>query len=216
MADPRHAPPDPGSPLPDIQRALEEQYTDEVRDHAHRYAEQRARRVRKAGRPIPKNYADELLQDALTSVWLGTRRWDPLRTPLLYRLITIIKDRTWREIRRAQTYQHLSFDAAANDSSIDMEAAMRVRAEASVGDLRLATFTAHVVEELRALARNDEQACRILACWAQGLVEPDEIMAQTGLTRPAFEAARLRILRLSKRLPPELREAALDLLRSAS
>lgn len=220
MADPTRDGSHPGPPPPETLRALDEQYTDAVRDQAHRYAEHRAKRVRRAGWPIPTRYAEELVHDAIASIWMGTRRWDPQRTLLYFRLCSIIKDRTWHEIKRAQGRRHVVFDLAANDDSAlggDVEASLA--AGASAGDLSpvvLAALTLRVVEELRDLAGENEEARVILAAWDQGFIERDEVLAVTGLTTHAYDAARQRILRLSKRLPPELREAAHDLLRRVS
>ncbi len=219
MADPRPDAARPGPPPPEILRALDEQYTDAVRDAAHRYAEQRATRVRRAGWPIPKNYAEELVHDAFASIWLGARRWDPQRTPLHYQLCSIIKDRTWHEIKRAQQRQHLAFDLVANDDALDGEVESALVAGASAGDLSavvLAALTLRVAEALRQLARDDDEARAILGAWEQGFIEREEVMAVTDLTDHAYDAARQRILRLAKRLPPELREAAHDLLRRVS
>ncbi len=219
MADPTRDGSHPGPPPPDALRALDEQYTDAVRDQAHRYAEQRAKRVRRAGWPTPSNYAEELVHDALASIWMGTRRWDPRRTPLYFRLCSIIKDRTWHEIKRAQGRKHVLFDIAANDSAIGGDVEASLAAGASAGDLSpvvLAALTLRVVEALRELGNQDERARVILAAWAEGFIERDEVLAVTRLTPHAYDAARQRILRLAKRLPPELREAGHDLLRRVS
>ncbi len=219
MADPTRDGSHPGPPPPDTLRALDEQYTDAVRDQAHRYAEQRAIRVRRAGWPIPTNYAEELVHDAFASLWMGTRRWDPRRTPLYFRLCSIIKDRTWHEIKRAQGRRHVVFDLAANDSALGGDVEASLAAGASAGDLSpvvLAALTLRVVEALRDLASKNEEARLILAAWEQGFIERDEVLAVTGLTAHAYDATRQRILRLSKRLPPELREAAHELLRRVS
>ena len=219
MADPRRDGSPPGPPPPDTLRALEEQYTDTVRDRAHRYADQRATRVRRAGWPIPTNYAEELVHDAIASIWMGTRRWDPQRTPLYFRLCSIIKDRTWHEIKRAHTRKHVVFDVAVNDSTLDGDVEASLAAGASAGDLSpvvLAALTLRVVEALRELAAASEEARLILAAWEQGFIERDEVLAVTQLTAHAYDATRQRILRLARRLPPELREAAHDLLRRVS
>jgi len=219
MADSRQDPSRTGPSLPDIQRALDEQYTDTVRDQAHRFAEKRASLVRRAGRPIPRNYAAELVHDAMTSIWLGVRRWDPHKMPLVIRLWSIIKDRTWREIRQTKRHQHVSFDLAANDASLDADVQEALSTAESTDEgptLEMVVLVHRVVDALRDLGRGDDDARAILGCWDHGFLESDDVITLTGLSEPAFRAARQRILRLAKRLPPDLREAALDLLRSAS
>ena len=103
--------------------------------------------VRRAGRPIPPNYAEELVHDAMASIWLGTRSWDPQRTPLCPHLCLIIKDRTWREIKRTQRHRHVSFDLAVNDSLSDDGAELddaRAQAEKAASALEA---TRHAMEE---------------------------------------------------------------------
>jgi len=219
MADPMNDTTRLGPTLPDIQRALDEHYTIAVRETVHRFAEWRAALVRMAGRPVPKDYAKELAHDAYTSIWLGLRGWDPERIPLDARLCWIIKDRSWWEIRQAKKRRHVSFDLAIHDPALDVEAAIAIDVAASATDhtrFEIAGLYRQVIASLHELARDDENARAILRCWAQGFVEHDDIRALTGLTKPAFRAAYDRILRLAKRLPPELREAALELLRRVS
>jgi hypothetical protein len=131
----------------------------------------------------------------------------------------IIKDRTWWEIRQTQKRQHVSFDLAVHDPALDVEFAMSIDVAASAADptrFEIVGLTRQVITSLHELARDDDDARAILRCWAQGFVEHDDIRALTGLTKLAFRAAHERILRLAKRLPPELREAALELLRRVS
>jgi len=241
MADPPNDDPSlPRPSLPDIQRALAEQYTDNIRHRAERFAKKRAWMVGRAGIPIPalKKYAEELAHDAMASVWLGTRNWDPAR-PLLPRLCWIIKDRTWRETKRAQRHQHVSFDLAANDAEVidhadapDDEPMLRTRsandlghdvetalASASFGDcapIMLATLARKVVDALQQLAQRDATVRAILDAWELGFIERDEVVLVTCLTKRAYDAGRKRIRRLAKRLPPDLREAVDDILRRAS
>jgi hypothetical protein len=80
----------------------------------------------------------------------------------------------------------------------------------------MVSLVRRIVEALHQLARDDDEVRAILGCWDHGFTESEDVITLTGLAEPAFRAARQRILRLEKRLPPDLREAALDLLRSAS
>jgi DNA-directed RNA polymerase specialized sigma24 family protein len=220
MADPKHDASAVGPTLPEIQRALDEHYTVAVRDTAHRFAELRAALVRKAGWPIPKNYPKELVHDAYVSIWLGLRRWDPERMPLHARLCWIIKDRTWREIGQANRRQHVVFDVAANDPKVDIEGALAVGGVAASAhgatQMEIVVLARQVVVALLDLARKDPEARAIVGCWAQGFIEREDVCALTRMTTATYHAARERILRLSKRLPPELREAAQNLLRRVS
>ncbi len=241
MADPPSNDPSPPEPsLPDIQDALTVQYTDEIKKRVERFARKRAWFVRRAGVAIPSldDYAEELAHDAMATVWLGVRRWNPSR-PIGPRLCWIIKDRTWREIVRAQQYEHVSFDLAANDAAIEgaeetvEDRAWQARdlgakvgidvdqslAGGSLGDsdeIQFDVLSRQVVDAVVELARRNEAVRAILGCWEQGFFEREEIMLITGLSEHAYDAARQKIRRLAKRLPPDLRAAVHDLLRRVS
>jgi len=73
-----------------------------------------------------------------------------------------------------------------------------------------------VASELKMIAHGDANAQTVLDCWRVGIIEPDAVMARTGLRLAAYKATRKRLLALSKRLPSELAEAARDVLRSVS
>jgi len=218
MADPTNDASHRGPTLPNIQRALSEQYTDAVRDVVHRYAEQRAKLVRAAGRPIPnpKTYARELVDDAYASLCVGIRRWDPTRGPLDARLCWLIKERTWHEIAETKRHEHVSFDLATADPDLDIETALAAASIVETAPIEMVVLTRRVVRALQELGQNLPDVRAILRCWEHGFTEPEDVRALTGLTLPAFKAARERIFRLAKRLPPELREAAHDLLRRVS
>lgn len=220
MADPRDdVPSPPGSPLPDIQRALDEQYTDVVRKKAHRFAERRVAQMRWSRRPIPKNYAAELVHDAYTSIWLGVRSWNPSES-LYHRLRSLIKERTSREMTRAKRYEHVPIDLAANDPEYDAGLEAELAASSFTDDaplitMRMTRLARQVADEMHRLADDDQEIRAILRCWERGFTEPQDVLALTGLAESRFKHARERILRLAKKLPPELREAVHDLLRSA-
>ncbi|KAB2899468.1 MAG: hypothetical protein F9K40_10250 [Kofleriaceae bacterium] len=241
MADPPTADPNPPRPslsLSDIRDALGVHYTDRIRLKAERYARHRAWMVRRAGQPVPglTAYAKELVHDAMSSIWMGARSWDP-RTPLLARLCFIVQDRTWHEVKHAQRHQRLSFDVAANDSGfddndlgaeeraflsardrgvVDLDRALAAGSRIDYSPLQVATLARQVIDALAPLGRDDRAVRAIVSAWEHGFVDCDDVLAFTGLSESAYRAALKRIRRLARRLPPDLREAALDLLRSAS
>lgn len=65
------------------------------------------------------------------------------------------------------------------------------------------------------LAR-DLEAAAVVKCWAEGVIEKDEVMRLTGLSEAAYNCAREKLRNTSRSLPSELRETARDLLRSAA
>ena len=211
----------PAAPPPATLSALDEQYTASVVRQARRYAEHRAVHVRRAGRAVPSTYARELVDDAHADTWLGHVTWDPERCDLIVHLRGVIHDRTWKEIRRAARYPHFSIDAPANDRAwaidrTEVEHALAHATRNDVSPIAVCALFIRVCEELRRMVGNDRDALAVLWCWQQSILDRDEVMAVAGLDEAAYERARKRILYLSRNLPPELREAAHDQLRSAS
>ncbi|MBZ0231420.1 MAG: hypothetical protein K8M05_03655 [Deltaproteobacteria bacterium] len=159
------------------------------------------------------------MQDALGDTWKGTLRWDPARRSLLDHVRNAIRWRAWTDARHARRFPHVAWNTAAND-----EAAIRIEVEVldaspadDAGPLILVGLIVTLAAELRRLVADDDgDAAAILLCWADSIVERDEVLERTGLTTAQYKAARKRLLYLAERLPPELREVARDILRSAS
>lgn len=212
--------PNPVLPPPATLRAIDQQNTPQMRAEAHRYAESRLRYVRGAGRPIPKDYAEELVNDAVADTWLGIARWDPSRCSLLIHVCGEILDRTSKEARHGRRYRRVTFELAANDpSDVALIQHHHDLTYGSQGDCAPIVFAAHVfriANALDALASGDDDAQAVFLCWRDGVTVRSEVMARTSLSRAAYKAARKRLLALRDKLPPELREAAYDLLRSIS
>jgi hypothetical protein len=197
-----------------ILRAFDEQNTSELRIEARRSAESRVRYVRDAGHPVPKNYATELVDDAITDTRLGIAKWDPARCSLLVHIRGLIRERTAKEVRRGRRFQRVPIHVAANDSS-DALCVEHVpdRESASAAFVGLVF---RLASELKRIAHDDANAQTVLGCWHVGIVERDAVMARTGLTLAAYKATRKRLFSFSKRLSPELGESTRDVLRSAS
>jgi len=89
------------------------------------------------------------------------------------------------------------------------------QSKCSPSDLR-AMLTA-ICQELRPRLSCDHEASGVVRCWEDGSMERDIVMQMTGLTEAGYERTVKRLFYASRRrLPPELREAAQDLLRKAS
>ncbi|MBP6627867.1 MAG: hypothetical protein KA297_00460 [Kofleriaceae bacterium] len=207
------------SPSPGVLAAFRDQATPALYLAAHRFARQWAKLPRRAGRRVDHLYARELVQDALADTWSGTLRWDPARRSLLHHVRNAIRWRAWNDARHARRFQHVPWNTAANDEAsarIEVEVHDATNTQTDAGPLILVGLIVTLAAELRRLATGDDEANAILDCWAEGVVERDEVMARTHLSAAQYKAARRRLLYLVKRLPPELREAAGDILRSAS
>ena len=213
----------------DNEDAFDLQNTCELRNAAYRFAKSRVRYIRNAGQPIPKNYAAELVDEALIDTRLGIVRWDPARCELRAHIHGVIRARTAKEARRARRLVRIPICSSADDFSADCPDCPGSFSGSFSGFLRVEDLpervsssgavvglVLRVAVELKLIAHGDANAQVVLDCWQAGIVEPDAVMAHTGLTVVAYKAARRRLLSLSKRLTPELTEAAREVLRSVS
>ena len=146
---------------------------------------------------------------------------EPAATPVLpppATLLAIDQQNTAALRTEARRYRRISFDVAANDPK-DARAIHHHLTHASQGDCSPIMFAAlvfRIANALKDLAQGDPDALAMLACWRDGVTVGGEVLARTQLTTAAYKATRKRLLTLRDKLPPELRDAAHDLLRSAS
>ena len=218
MADHRDDEPDGASPSPGVLAAFRAQATPELYKAAERSARKWAQLPRRAGRRVDNLYIRELVNDAIQDTWTGALQWDPERQTLLQHIRDVIRGRAWNDARQARRFPHVAWNAAANDESSDrieiqiLEARTDDQLDAPV----LALLIQELAAELREHVADNPAARAILDCWADGVVECDEILSRTGLSRNKFKAGRRRLLSCTRLLPDELRDAARDFLRRAS
>lgn len=205
-----------GEPPPATRQALEEQTTPELMKRARQYAQTRVTLVRRAGIPVSKTYARELVDDAHADTWTGGLPWDPSQCSLLVHLCQAIKYRTWAEIRRMRRAPLVSLHGSANDgtTSRQIEHALADATHGGRSPVILDAISATVFQELRRLVPTGHEAAVLLQCWEDGFITRDEAMRRAGLSESAYDRARKRLLYLSRRLPPALRESVQHLLRS--
>lgn len=201
-------------PLPATRLALEAQTTPELLRQARQYAQTRAPLVRRAGRPVSKTYACELVDDAHTDTWTGDLPWDPSQCSLLEHLCQAIKRRTWLEIRHGRRVSLVSLHGSATDGTMSrqLEHALAQVTQGESRPLALCAISATVCHEMRRLVLNDPEAAALLRCWETGCVAREEALVRSGLSKRAYEGARKRLLYLSRYLTPALRESAQDCL----
>ncbi len=216
------------SPPPETLREIREQYTPELHHVLLRFAQQRARMVRQAGRPCPppQHYGAELLHDARVDTWVGIRWWEPPRCSLGYHLRRAIQSRSWAEIKQGPRFRSLDL-YVANDDGDDDNGGGRPDPDAeqitegliaSSGSLGLFVFPALVARVCNALrpAAKDHATIALVRAWERGFCEKEEILEITDLTEDDYRRARDRLFYASRDLPPDLRQLVQDLLRSAS
>jgi len=203
--------------------AFRKQLTAEFMQDARRYARKRAKLVREVGRRNDPGYHHDLVQQALADTWSGAASWNPSRRSLLEHVYDLVKQRTFNDRRSLRTERHVSIHAptrAANDeislTARTIEEQISETSDRRVSPVLVSHLLDRVVSELHRLTARDADARAIIGCWSRGFIEASDVMTLTGFSEYHYHKVRERILYLAKYLPPELREAAEELLRSAS
>jgi hypothetical protein len=200
------------------QKALAAQTTPALLKELLRYARGRVKLLRRAGRPVSRTLARELLDDAHADTLLGEVPWDPSKCSLLKHLRREIRKRTWLELRHARSFKLQSLHEPSNDEEVspDVERALQNLTPSDCDPNMLSALTAMVCQQLGILVHRDYEAATVAACWEAGYMERDEIIHRTGLTEAAHERARKRLLYASRSLSPDIHETVHDILKSAS
>lgn len=207
----------PPPPLTIVVQALEAQTTPGLMRELQRYAESRVQLLRRAGSPVSATHARELVADVCADTRMGVLPWDPQRCNLSRHLRNAIKQRTWRELRHLRRFEFVAWHEISNDGAIAEQIENTLgRSPASEGHRdALAAVLASTCQRLRHLARHEWEVSVLTRGWEAGLVEQDEILEGTGLTRAGYTRARRRALTMSRQLPEELREEVRALLRAS-
>ena len=183
----------------------QERIKPELRAELERYARRRAELVRRAGISVSTDYPRELVDDVWADTLTGLGPQDP-RRELLEHMKNAIRRRTWLEIRRAYRISLVPLHEAPEAELPEQELISR--------SMLMASISAAVCRELWPLISRDIDARGIMASWVSGNVEKIEVMQSTGLSESAYGSARRRLRVMLRGLTPELRQAALDLLRT--
>lgn len=200
------------APSATVVQALEAQTTPALMRELQRYAESRVQRLRAAGSPVSATQARELVADAYADTQIGELLWNPERFDLGTHLRNAIRQRTWRELRRVRRFQFLAWHEVANDDTMQIENTL-ARSPVREGHRdALAAVLVSTCQRLRHLARHEWEVSVLTKGWEVGLVEQDEILEGTGLSRAGYTRARKRALTMSRQLPEELRETVRALL----
>lgn len=207
-------PPPPEPPPPATRLALEAQTTPALIRQARQYAQPRVSLVRRAGLPVSRTYACELVDDAYADTWTGDLSWDPSQCSLLVHFCQAIKHRTWLEIRHGRRVPLVPLHGSATYEimSGQLEHALVLAPQGERRSLALGAISATVCRDMRRLVLNDPAAAALLRCWETGCVAREEALKRSGLSKRAYEGARKRLLYLSRYLTPALRESAQDCL----
>jgi len=200
--DSRQTPRAPFVPPESWIEAFDEQCTSTTLKRLRRYA---AMLARIAGRDVGNDYAEELVQNALTDTMCGTLRWDPEAEGLEPYLITVIRLRARRDRRRVHHYHHVYIDAYdPGDPAMelaDVEAALAVEPAALTKSAEHEDEAiTRTMTDLRERACGDPQARRFLNATYQGATTKAQIMRLAELTNTEYHNTRRRLARLVEQL----------------
>jgi len=200
--DPERLPRAPFVPPEAWIEAFDAQCTDRMIKALRRYAGSWARFL---GGDAGNDYAEELVQTALTDTACGVLRWDPAAGELEPYLIMVIRLRARRDRKSAARHEHVFIDAIDSDDAAfaDLEASLAVDpARTMVSAEKADALMDWKIAELRALAPSDQDVQRFLDAIDQGAITKPQIMRLTGLTKTEFSNVRRRLARLVVQLTP--------------
>jgi hypothetical protein len=184
------------------------QCNDAARATTRAWAERRMRRLASSGLDLDGEDADSLIQAALCAVLAGDEPWDPARYTLGGYVFQIVRARLWRMTGPRGRAAAVPLDDLDDDTASEACARGRGTAVTSLEDAidadRARAADRAVVDELRRCAADDRDVQRTIDALAEGARTPAEIMRDTGLSRQRYRAARARLERMAKRLPPDL------------
>ena len=180
--------------------AFDAQCTEPMLKGLRRYAASWARLLSK---DYGNDYAEEIVQNALTDTMRGVLRWDPLADNLGPYLEAVIRLRARRDRKRARRNEHVSIDALDPDDPssgiTDVEASLAVSTSARTIESAEAART-ETMTQLRALAVDDPLALRFLDAMEHDVITRAQIMRFAGLTRAEYHNTRRRLARLRTQL----------------
>jgi hypothetical protein len=210
-----HAPPSdkqkkrprmPWTPPPEWRALFSAQATRDTLDDVTAYAGSYARSIAcMMGRRSPGT-VEEMVQDAAGDTFRGIVKWDPTRCSLAMHLKSVLRSRIGHELERADGIKHDPIDKVPDHRLT--EAIAIDSAPSASGHTNRA---AHVfTERLRELAARDEAVLQLIDCYRDGITERRKVCSATGMTIATFHNADRRLKRLSRQLPHDLRNGALE------
>ena len=195
--DPGRPPRAPFVPSEAWIEAFDAQCTERMLTVLRRYAASWARFV---GGDTGSDYAEDLVQIALTDTLRGLIRWNPGTAELEPFLISVIRLRARRDRKIAARYEHVFIDALDPDDAAfaDFEASLA----AGIGGAEQTDPLTmdRTIAALLALLPADPHAQRFLDAVRQGATTKPQIMRLGALTDSEFRNARRRLGRLLAQL----------------
>lgn len=191
---------------------FDRQATDETMTRVLKHAESLVRQAERWTRRLDPMTIDDRLHAAIVGTLSGRLTWDPARVDLACHLIGAIETRLTHELRHARRFVHVSLDDDDKNAD-DLEHATSealAAGRASPDDDAIDTCFAESLAQLRVLAHADQPVLHLLDAYDEQVVDKAEVLALTGMSARTYHNARQRLVRLAKKLPIEVREAAID------
>ncbi len=133
-----------------------------------------------------------------------------------------MKSRARHHRLRAVRMPMRSLDDSADDHSTEGRPIEREASMAAARDRRgtpqdeaMSARAEQVVDELKRLLGDEDDAHALMRAYAAGKTEKAEVMALTGMSSATYHNQRRRLVRLAQKLPETVREPIVEALRSA-
>ena len=201
----------PHSPQQLWRNAFDKQATDATMAAVYKYAAYISRRVAAHTRRLDPLTIDDRVQAAIVGTLEGRLTWDPERIDLGRHLMSQIKTALTHEVRHAKRFPQVSIDdEEKNTDDLDAQVTDVLAAQRSTpDDDMIAAQLSETLAHLRILAGQDEPVLLLLEAFSAGYTEKPDVMKVTSMSSRTYHNARQRLVRLAKKLPIEVREAAI-------
>jgi len=151
---------------------------------------------------------DDRLNNILMKLLDGKLNWDPDRVNLEGFLFWAISREITHEVRHAKDFPHVSIDdESRNQDRLDEEASEVLGAQReSKREEPVEPCWSLFVREMRKRAAGDVGILAIVDAYAKRATTRAEVMNLTGMSKRAYHAAYQRMVRVAKKLDPEILE----------
>ncbi|MCA9674361.1 MAG: hypothetical protein KC464_04890 [Myxococcales bacterium] len=208
---------------PPLLEQLRRELTNSLLARVRAFAASRVGLLRSAKIPTyddPKQEAEVMAQDAVTSTILGHRRWDPA-LPLYDHLCGVVRSESSNRIAHAKKHHQLSLQNRRLDDSQDENVAFhgRVARKGPTSVARpsrivsLGDAARRMAAQLRQAALMKPATVTLLIdAYEDGCENRKEVLAATGMTEDQYRNARRILDRMIATLPEDFQESAHDAL----
>jgi hypothetical protein len=196
------------SPQPLWRTQFDKQLTDNL---VERVLKQATLLIRQVQRDTPwrdQLGPDDRLNNILMKLLEGKLTWDPERVNLEGLLLGAISREIAHEVRHAKKFPHVSVDdESRNQERLEEEASDALAAQReSKHEEPVEPCWSLFVREMRKHAAGDVGVLAIVDAYAKRATTRAEVMKLSGISKTAYHAAYQRMVRVAKKLNPEILE----------